>query len=105
MQEPKPDTFTATPPTPDPDTALWAIRIADECMRDQVLCHGIPLGENTVGLVNSAAQEIEDLERADPALQEAFRWLSHRGLARLSRDQHGAMIVLTSGGNELPEAR
>jgi hypothetical protein len=77
-----------------------AFEIADEAMMELLRGHGLPHDDNRIGLVRDAdpperPSPVFHLADADPALIEAFDWLSKRGLAQLEADEFGEFIVLS----------
>lgn len=74
---------------------LRAVAIADECMRSDVECHGVPIRNRTYGLSDDKGAEVKTLGQAGALLREAFQWLLDRGLAHLESDEAGEVIVLT----------
>jgi hypothetical protein len=71
------------------DLNARALEIADAAMFDLLVCHGFPDedlqegGESGVVDLANGCRAVNTLEEADPAIQDAFEWLGHRGLARL----------------------
>lgn len=67
-----------------------AFEIADEAMVELLIGHGVPSGSLDqdplrVLAVKSDSAPATSLEEAEPAIKEAFQWLSDRGFASLSR--------------------
>lgn len=85
-----------------------ALEIADEAMTRLLYAHAVNIdtGEASAdeqlpemakfGLVNEAQEEVSHLADADPAIVEAFEWLSQRCLAELLSDRHGEFIRLVT---------
>jgi len=77
--------------------AAQAIQIADEYMLALIECQAIRIGSpdgQLFGLVDEAGNEVNSLIDADPAIIEAFEWLSQRGQAEMVPEQHGECILL-----------
>lgn len=89
-----------------PELQREAVRIADSCMRSDIECYGVVVGELEDGrysLVDDAGSEVALLELACVEIREAFAYLEARGLAVLEQDTHGHVIRLridsfTDGG-------
>ncbi|CAB3730667.1 hypothetical protein [Paraburkholderia rhynchosiae] len=71
-----------------------AFSIADESMVELIRAHAVSLEPNLFGLVDENCHEVAALDIADPAIQEAFEWLSLRGMAELATDERGEVIRL-----------
>ncbi|WP_157763881.1 hypothetical protein [Paraburkholderia aromaticivorans] len=76
--------------------AARAIEIADQSMIELLLSHAVRFDALTpaFGLSTEDGTEVETLEEADPAIQEAFEWLQSRGMAELLEEASGACILL-----------
>lgn len=76
--------------------AARAIEIADQSMIELLLCHAVRFDALTpaFGLSAEDGTEVETLEEADPAIQEAFEWLQSRGMAELLEETSGVCILL-----------
>lgn len=81
--------------TSDAQTAR-AIEIADQSMVELLLSHAVRFDALTpaFGLSAEDGTEVETLEEADPAIQEAFEWLQSRSMAELLEEASGACILL-----------
>lgn len=77
-----------------------AFRIADQAMAELLLAHCVHGdAEGLLGLCDENGSEVRALSQADPAIREAFEWLSLRGRARLERDGCGECIRFIGGCN------
>lgn len=76
--------------------AARAMEIADQSMIDLLLSHAVRSDALTpaFGLSTEDGTEVETLEEADPAIQEAFEWLQSRGMAELLEEAGGTCILL-----------
>ncbi|WP_176317858.1 hypothetical protein [Burkholderia vietnamiensis] len=76
--------------------AARAIEIADQSMVELLLSHAVRSDALTpaFGLSAEDGTEVETLEEADPAIQEAFEWLESRGMAELLEEAGGTCILL-----------
>ncbi|GLZ73783.1 hypothetical protein [Burkholderia cenocepacia] len=76
--------------------AARAIEIADQSMVELILSHAVRSDALTpaFGLSAEDGTEVETLEEADPAIQEAFEWLESRGMAELLEEAGGTCILL-----------
>lgn len=76
--------------------AARAIEIADQSMIELLLSHAVRSDALTpaFGLSTEDGTEVETLEEADPAIQEAFEWLQSRGMAELLEEAGGTCILL-----------
>lgn len=83
---------------PPHDVARRALKIADDCMRSEIECHGVGHGtvhDHRYGWTDPNAREVRAQADADPYLVEAFEYLRDRGLASLIPDDgHGEQIRL-----------
>lgn len=73
-----------------------AVEIADARCRSDVEVFGKELGDRPgcYALTSSLGVPVRTLKEAGITLQEAFGWLSSRGLASLRIDEQGAVIQL-----------
>lgn len=71
-----------------------AFEIADESMLELIAGHAVAIRPQLYGLVDENSREVATLDLADPAIQEAFEWLSLRGVAELVTDDRGEIISL-----------
>lgn len=78
-----------------------AIEIADEAMHELLTSHCVPLDRERdwFGLTDEYGGGVKRLADADPAIREAFDWLSSRDLAKLRRDERGEYIVVGAAGD------
>ncbi|MGE0370818.1 MAG: hypothetical protein AB7Q01_02900 [Gammaproteobacteria bacterium] len=77
-----------------------AFEIADQAMAELLLAHCVHGdAEGLLGLCDENGGEVRTLVKADPAIREAFEWLSLRGQARLERDGCGECIRFTGSSN------
>lgn len=73
-----------------------AFEIADQAMGELLLGHCVHSGtDGVLGLCDENGVEVGALDQADPAIREAFEWLSLRGQASLERDACGECIRFT----------
>lgn len=72
-----------------------AFCIADESMLELLLAHTVHVSDELRGLVDEKGAEVAALALADPAIEEAFEWLSLRGMAELATDSNGELIKIT----------
>lgn len=81
-------------------TAAEAFRIADEAMRDLLLCHSLPgkaICIETGGVIsptNYHGKVVRTLAEAEEAVQESADWLIRRGLAVLLVSDDGTETIL-----------
>ncbi|CAB3740158.1 hypothetical protein LMG22037_06365 [Paraburkholderia phenoliruptrix] len=75
---------------------LRAVEIADQSMVELLLAHAVRFDALTpaFGLSSENGTEVQTLEEADPAIQEAFEWLQLRDMAELMEESGGACILL-----------
>lgn len=75
---------------------LRAVEIADQSMVELLLAHAVRFDALTpaFGLSSETGTEVQTLEEADPAIQEAFEWLQLRDMAELMEESGGACILL-----------
>ncbi|KND57176.1 hypothetical protein BSCH_02099 [Candidatus Paraburkholderia schumanniana] len=73
-----------------------AIEIADQSMVELLVAHAVRFDALTpaFGLSAEGGTEVQTLEEADPAIQDAFEWLQLRGMAELLEEAGGACILL-----------
>ncbi|MGD6771256.1 hypothetical protein VQ049_13085, partial [Staphylococcus arlettae] len=69
---------------------------ADQSMVELLLAHAVRFDALTpaFGLSSENGTEVQTLEEADPAIQEAFEWLQLRDMAELMEESGGACILL-----------
>lgn len=84
-----------------------AVELADRLMIMQLEGLAVPIEDSeapsteglpqacSFGLCDKDQAEVSCLADADPAIREAFEWLSQRGLAVLREDEWGQFIALT----------
>lgn len=73
-----------------------AFQIADQAMTELLLAHCVHgYEEGVLGLCDENGVEVATLTQADPAIREAYEWLSLRGQASLERDGCGECIRFT----------
>lgn len=80
------------------DLLAKGVEIADECMRELLRGHTLRVamqsGQEAFLLADETGAITNTLGKADPAIQEAFAWLSARGLATLGVYNSGEVIVV-----------
>lgn len=82
---------------PPPEQIARAFAIADNAMYELLLSEGVPhdgpaIDATAFGLVDEGCQEVCALDKASPALREAFEWLRDRGYVELGSDSSGEYI-------------
>ncbi|MBB4517152.1 hypothetical protein [Paraburkholderia fungorum] len=80
----------------DQTLMVRAVEIADQSMVELLLAHAVRFDALTpaFGLSSENGTEVQTLEEADPAIQEAFEWLQLRDMAELLEESGGACILL-----------
>jgi hypothetical protein len=76
-------------------TAEEAFEIADEAMLELIHGECVPHeGGRLFSLTNEAQEEVAGLDAASAAVVRALEWCCARGLAELTRDEHGVLVRL-----------